>query len=90
VVNLKAFETLDKAAQAAVLKAAASAGERGWKISDQKDDEYLKELVAKGMMVDRSSAKLKAEMKAIGERMTADWLKQAGAEGQAVLDAYRK
>ncbi len=90
VVNLKAFEALDKAAQAAVLKAAASAGERGWKISDQKDDEYLKELVAKGMTVDRSSAKLKAEMKAIGERMTADWLKQAGAEGQAVLDAYRK
>jgi TRAP-type C4-dicarboxylate transport system substrate-binding protein len=90
VVNVKAFDALDSATQAALLKVAAAAGERGWKLSDQKDDEYLKELVAKGMTVDRSSAKLKAELKAIGERMTGEWLKQAGAEGQAVIDAYRK
>jgi TRAP-type transport system periplasmic protein len=90
VVNVKAFEALDKTAQAAVLKVAAVAGERGWKISDQKDDEYLKELGVRGMAVDRSSAKLKAELKAIGERMTGEWLKQAGADGQAIIDAYRK
>ena len=90
VINTKAFDALDKATQAAVLKAGAAAGERGWKISDQKDDEYLKELAAKGMTVDRSSAKLKAELKAIGERMTGEWLKQAGADGQSVIDAYRK
>jgi len=90
VVSVKAFDALDKPTQAAVLKVAAAAGDRGWKISDQKDDESLKELVAKGMTVDRSSMKLKAELKAIGERMTADWVKQAGAEGQAILDAYRK
>lgn len=42
------------------------------------------------MVVDRSSAKLKAELAAVGERMTAEWLKQAGADGQAVIDAYRK
>ncbi len=90
VINVKAFDALDKATQAALLKAGAAAGERGWKISDQKDDEYLKELAAKGMTVDRSSAKLKAELRAIGERMTGEWLKQAGAEGQAVIDAYRK
>jgi len=90
VINQKAFDALDKTTQAAVLKVGAAAGERGWKISDQKDDEYLKELVAKGMTVDRSSAKLKAELKAVGERMTGEWLKQAGAEGQAIIDAYRK
>jgi len=90
VVSLKAFDALDKATQAGVLKVGLAAGERGWKISDQKDDEYLKELVAKGMTVDRSSAKLKAELKAVGERMTGEWLKQTGADGQAVIDAYRK
>jgi hypothetical protein len=26
----------------------------------------------------------------IGETMTAEWLKTAGADGQAVIDAYRK
>jgi hypothetical protein len=49
------------------------AGERGWKVSDQKDDEYLKELAAKGMTVDKSSETLKRELKAIGDRMAADW-----------------
>ena len=90
VVNAKAFEALDKPTQAAVVKVAAAAGERGWKLSDQKDDEYLKELAAKGMAVDRGSVKLKAELKLVGERMAAEWLKQAGADGQALLDAYRK
>ena len=90
VVNAKAFDALDKATQAALLKAGAAAGERGWKISDEKDDEYLKELAAKGMTVDRSSAKLKSELKAVGDRMTAEWLKQAGADGQAIIDTYNK
>ena len=90
VVQRKAFDALDAATQAAVLKAAAAAGERGWRISDEKDGEYLKELVARGMTVDRSSTRLKSELKAIGERMTGEWLKQAGADGQAIIDAYRK
>lgn len=90
VVNQKAFDALDKAAQAALLATAAQAGVRGWKLSDQKDDEYLKELQAKGMTVDRSSVALKRELKALGDRMAADWLKAAGTDGQAVLDAYRK
>jgi TRAP-type C4-dicarboxylate transport system substrate-binding protein len=90
VVNTKAFDALDKPLQAAVVKAAAEAGERGWKTSEQKDNEYLKELAAKGMTVDRSNARLKGELKAIGERMTSEWLKQAGPDGQAIVDAYRK
>jgi TRAP-type C4-dicarboxylate transport system substrate-binding protein len=90
VVNQKAFDALDKPTQAALLQVAAQAGERGWQISDQKDDEYLKELQAKGMTVDRSSGVLKRELKAIGDRMAADWAKAAGAEGQAVIDAYRQ
>lgn len=90
VVNQKAFDALDKPTQDAVLRVAAAAGDRGWKISDQKDDEYLKELAAKGMTVDRSSEGLKRELQAIGARMTDEWLRQAGDEGKAVIDAYRK
>jgi len=90
IVNRKAYDALDKATQAALDQVAAKAGERGWQVSDQKDDEYLKELAARGMTVDRQSVKLKAELKAIGDKMTAEWLKNAGAEGQAVIDAYRK
>jgi len=90
VVNIKAFEALDKPTQAIVVKAAADANARGWATSEQKDNEYLKELTAKGMTVDRGNAKLKSELKAIGERMTTEWLGKAGDEGKAIVDAYRK
>lgn len=90
LVNRRAWDALDAATQAAVEQVAKKAGERGWQLSDQKDDEYLKELAARGMTVDRQSVKLKAELKAIGDRMTAEWLKNAGPEGQAVIDTFRK
>jgi TRAP-type C4-dicarboxylate transport system substrate-binding protein len=90
IVQQKAWDALDKTVQASVQQAATKAGERGWQVSDQKDDEYLKELAARGMVVDRQSTRLKGELKAIGEKMTAEWLKNAGPDGQAVIDAYRK
>jgi TRAP-type C4-dicarboxylate transport system substrate-binding protein len=90
VVNQKAFDALDKASQDAVLKVAAEAGPRGWKISEQKDAEYLKELAAKGMTVDTSSDALKRDLKLIGGRMTTEWMKSAGDDGKAIIDAFRK
>ncbi len=90
VVNIKAYEALDAASKAALTKVGSAAGERGWKVSDEKDDEYLKELGARGMNVDKSSETLKRELKAIGARMAGEWVKQAGPEGQVILDAYRK
>ncbi len=36
------------------------------------------------------STELKKDLVGIGDRMTKEWLEKAGADGQAVLDAYRK
>ncbi|WP_372824589.1 TRAP transporter substrate-binding protein [Polaromonas sp.] len=90
VVSQKAFDALDKPTQDALLKAAAAAEERGWATSERLDGEYMKELAAKGMTINAPSDSIKKELAAIGETMTAEWLKTAGAEGQAVIDAYRK
>ncbi len=90
VVNQKAFDALDKATQEAVLKVAHEAGPRGWKISEQKDAEYLKELAAKGMTVDTTSDALKKELKLIGGRMSTEWMKSAGEDGKAIIEAFRK
>ncbi|MFZ5548350.1 MAG: TRAP transporter substrate-binding protein [Pseudomonadota bacterium] len=90
VVNQAAFDSLDKPTQAAVLKVAADAGKRGWQISEQKDGEYMKELAAKGMTVDTTSEGLKRELKVIGGRMTVEWLKTAGDEGKAIIDAFQR
>jgi TRAP-type C4-dicarboxylate transport system substrate-binding protein len=90
VVNKEAFEALDKPAQEAIQKAAQAAEERGWRISAEKTRWYTDQLAAKGMKVQPPSDTLKAGFQKVGEQLTADWLKKAGAEGQAVVDAYRK
>jgi hypothetical protein len=42
------------------------------------------------MAIEKPSAKLAADLKKIGDQMTADWLKKSGADGEAVVSAYRK
>lgn len=90
VVNQKAFDSLDKATQDAVLKAAAAAEKRGWETSERLDKEFLKELAAKGMTVAEPSDALKKEFALIGDTMTEEWSKSAGSDGKAIIDAYRK
>ncbi len=90
IVNLKSFNALDPATQAAVAKAAADAEARGWKISQEKNDEYKKLLTEKGMKIHTPSPKLMADMQQVGTLMLADWQKAAGAEGVAIVDAYGK
>src|ERR1043166_3480421 len=89
-VNEKAFGALDKATQDAVLKAAADAEARGWKLSEEKTKWYLEQLAKNGMTVAPPSATLAGELKKIGETMTSEWVKQAGPDGQAIIDAYKK
>ncbi|MGZ5104505.1 MAG: TRAP transporter substrate-binding protein, partial [Usitatibacter sp.] len=89
-VNRQAFDALDKGSQQALLKAAADAEARGWKTSEEKNKWYLDELAKNGMNVAQPSAQLKADFRKIGDTMTAEWMKTAGADGQAIIDAYRK
>lgn len=90
IVSQKAFDALDKANQAAVLKAAADAETRGWKISAEKTIWYTEQLVKNGMTVAKPSEQLQSDLKKIGLTMIADWTTQTGAEGQAIIDAFRK
>lgn len=89
VVSQKAFDALDKPTQDALLKAAAQAEARGWAMSEKLDGEYVKELGAKGMNIAAPSEPVKKALAQIGVTMTAEWLKTAGPEGQAIIDAYR-
>jgi TRAP-type C4-dicarboxylate transport system substrate-binding protein len=89
-VNKAAFDALDKPTQAALLKAAATAETRGWKMWEEKSGWYLNQLKAHGMKVLPPSPALKAGLKKVGDQLTADWLKKAGPEGQAILAAYKK
>jgi TRAP-type C4-dicarboxylate transport system substrate-binding protein len=89
-VSQKAFDALDKPTQAALVKAAADAQTRGWKVSEEKTRFYLEQLAKNGMTVAAPSAAMKTDLKKIGDTMTADWIQSAGADGKAIVDAYRK
>ncbi|XIA64990.1 TRAP transporter substrate-binding protein [Bradyrhizobium sp. TZ2] len=82
-VNKAAFDALDKPTQDAILKAAAVAEERGWKLAEEKAKWYLEQLQANKMKVLPPPPALKAGLEKIGEQLTADWLKKAGTDGEA-------
>jgi TRAP-type C4-dicarboxylate transport system substrate-binding protein len=59
-------------------------------VSAEKTKFYLEQLAKNGMTVAPPTAALQSELKKIGETMTADWIKGAGADGKAIVEAYRK
>jgi TRAP-type C4-dicarboxylate transport system substrate-binding protein len=89
-VNKAAFDALDKPTQEAILKAARSAEQRGWQIAQEKTKWYTDQMAAKGMKVLPPGAELKSGLQKVGEQLTQDWLKKAGSDGQAIVDAYKK
>jgi TRAP-type transport system periplasmic protein len=89
IVNQKAFDALDKPTQQALLKAAADAETRGWKISEEKNGWYLDQLRKNGMSIIKPSDQLTADLRKVGNYMLAEWLRKAGPEGRKVIDAYR-
>ena len=72
-----------------MLQAAAAAEERGWKASREVDARALETLKQGGMSVEQPSAQLKAELAKVGETVVKEWTEKAGADGKAVLDAFK-
>jgi TRAP-type C4-dicarboxylate transport system substrate-binding protein len=89
VVNKKAFESLPKAEQDAVLKAAAQAEERGWKASRQVDADSIAKLKAGGMQIVEPSAELRAGLAKVGDTVIQEWTAKAGDDGKQILADYR-
>jgi TRAP-type C4-dicarboxylate transport system substrate-binding protein len=90
LVNRAAFDQLDEPMQDAVLRVAAAAEARGWWWSQDKTKWYTEQLAAHGMKVLPASVALKTGLQEIGERLTGEWLMRAGADGLAIIDAYRR
>lgn len=90
VVNKKAFDALDKATQDAVVAAGKAAEERGWASSRAKDMAYIKELTKNGMTTGLAADEVREGLNKIGDTMVKEWMANAGPEGIAIIDAYRK
>ena len=90
IVNARAFKRLPQASQQAVLDAAARAEKRGWEIAQAKTGELVKTLAANGMQVaDSAPEAVEAGFQQIGQTMVEEWLQKSGADGKAIIDAYK-
>lgn len=89
IVNKGAFAKLDAAMRNAVHEAAKAAEARGWKTSESENAGYVKTMGEHGIKIMKPPAKLSSEFEAIGRQMADEWAKKAGAEGEAILKAYR-
>lgn len=90
LVNKKAFDSLDAATRDAVLKAASAAEKQGWANSQKVMTDTTATLKANGMKVEPPSAALRTDMQKVGATLLEEWLKNAGAEGQEMINAYRR
>ena len=88
--NLDAWEGLSQANRDVILGCAALAEYAGTSRAKEYTQFTLGELAANGMTVAPPSDEMAAELKEIGETMTAEWLEDAGDEGAAIVERFRE
>ncbi|TAK45575.1 MAG: C4-dicarboxylate ABC transporter substrate-binding protein [Betaproteobacteria bacterium] len=89
VVNERGFQRLPDAQKNALTAAATTAEKRGWDLSRQREASANKLLADNGMTVHTPDATMMAAFGKVGDTMAGEWLKAAGADGEAIVKAYR-
>ena len=88
-VNTRALMALDEPTRAAVREAAVRASTRGRQMAMEAEISMAARLRQNGMELPEPPERLMADLRAIGETQTQEWLQRAGAEGQEMLQRYR-
>jgi TRAP-type C4-dicarboxylate transport system substrate-binding protein len=89
-VNKAAYDKLTDAEKKAVQAAAKAAEARGWKASEEEMTIKTNALKAAKIIVLPPSDALKAGLTKIGDTIATEWAASAGADGKAMIDAYKK
>lgn len=90
MVNERVFKALPADMQKVLTDAAARAETRGWAMATTSADESSAVLKARGMLVEPGSAALVGGLREVGAKLTDEWLKRAGADGEAALRALKR
>ncbi len=88
-VNSQAYEALPVASQECLMSMAAEAEARGSAKAAELSGGFLDTLAENGLTVSEPGEALSADLAAIGETMTEEWLTEAGDAGAAIVDAYK-
>jgi TRAP-type C4-dicarboxylate transport system substrate-binding protein len=89
VINNRTFQGLSAADKKALTDAAAAAEKRGWELGRARETNANKALADNGMTVHTPTPAMMSAMSKIGDTISAEWLKAAGADGEAIVKAYR-
>ena len=89
VVNARAFERLSADQKKALTYAASTAETRGWAMSKVRELEANELLAKNGMTVHKPDAAMMKAFGSVGDTMLAEWQQKAGADGAAIVKAYR-
>jgi TRAP-type C4-dicarboxylate transport system substrate-binding protein len=87
--NKDAFDALPESSQNCLRSSAMLAQAAGTARSEQLTGWYLAQLAANGMTVQPPGEQLAADLAAIGATMATEWAEAAGADGAALVDAYK-
>lgn len=87
IVNKSAYDRLPAETQAALQEAAALAEARGFEMAEIATGEATGTMAANGMQVLPTPEGLAADFQGIAATMRAEWLEQAGEDGQKIVDA---
>ncbi len=89
IINKEVWNGLDDSTRSALQRAADETGTACAAKSAELASWYFAQLEANGMKVENAGPRFLKELKAIGAKMQADWLKTVGTAGQAIIDAYK-
>jgi TRAP-type C4-dicarboxylate transport system substrate-binding protein len=89
VVNTRSFARLPADQQKALTSVATAAEKRGWEMSKARTQEANEMLAKNGMTIHEPDAAMKAAYTKVGQQILDEWLKKSGADGQAIIKAYR-
>lgn len=89
LVNMDAWNGLDEATQNVINGCAVLAEYAGDWRSIQYTEFTVNELANNGMTTGPAGDALAAELRAIGETMTAEWLESAGDQGKQIVDGFK-
>ncbi|RXK07112.1 TRAP transporter substrate-binding protein [Halarcobacter bivalviorum] len=89
-INLDYWNSLDKAQQEAMLKAASEIEKAQWEAAKQEDKVALEMLTKNGMNVSEATPELKAQLDKIANELLEDYLDGANSQIKAIFEEYRK
>jgi TRAP-type transport system periplasmic protein len=89
IVSRRALEALPADQRTALLAAAKTAEERGWRWSEEAQAAAEKRLAEKGLQIGTVSPALRAEFERISQTMAEEWVQRAGEDGRKLIDDLR-